>query len=94
MRVAGIAKKSAALVGAISGGDVATLGVRGEVKDVAVSARAKQHRITRMAANLAGHHVPDDDAFGVPVDHHQIEHFRAGKHLDLAGSNLARTEAW
>ncbi len=41
-----------------------------------------------MAADFAGDHVAHDDALGVAVDQHEIEHLRAGKHLDRAGGDL------
>ena len=88
LRVAGVPKQRSALMGAIRSRDVASLGVRGEIENVAISSRAKQHRIARMAANFTRYHVSDDDAFCVAIDHYEIEHFRAGKHLDLASGNL------
>ena len=88
LRVTRVSKQRATLVSAIGGGNVAALGVRGEIEDIAVSARAEQDRIARMAANLARYHVPDDDALGVAIDNYEIEHFGSGKHLDLTGGNL------
>ena len=88
LRVAGVAEERAALVRAIRGGDIAPLGVRREIENVAVASRAEQDRVSGVAADLTGHHVPDHDALGVAVDQHQIEHFRARKHLDLTGRDL------
>ena len=74
-----ISKQGAALVGAERSGHVAAFGVGGEIKDIAVSTRAEQDRIARMAANLARDHVPNDDALGVAIDDDEIEHFRCGE---------------
>ena len=39
--------------------------------------------------DLAGDQVADDDAAGVAVDDHQVEHLGAREHLDRAGADLA-----
>ncbi len=88
LRVAGIREERPALVGTEGAGDVAALGVRGKIENVAVAAGAEEHRIGRVAADFAGDHVADDDALGVAVHQHQIEHLGAREHLHLPGGNL------
>jgi hypothetical protein len=46
-----------------------------------------------MALHLTVDQVANDDAFGVPVDQHYIQHFAAGVHFDLAGTHLAHQGA-
>ncbi len=81
LRVAGIGEERAPLVGAPGGGDVAAFRVGREVEDIAVAAGGKDHAIRRVRGDRAGDHVAHDDAFGVAVHDHEIEHFGARKHL-------------
>jgi hypothetical protein len=76
-----------ALVGVAGRGHVAALDC-GEIKDIPIPARAEQDRIPRVAANLAGHHIPDDDPLGVAVHQNEIEHLGPREHLDLARGDL------
>ena len=89
LRVAGVGEEGALLVGAPGGGDVAALGVGGKKKHVAVAAGGQHHRVARVGRDLAGDQVADDDAPGLAVDDHQVEHLRARKHLDGAEADLA-----
>ena len=50
LRVAGIGEERAALVGAPDGGDVAALGVGGEIEDVAVAAGGQHDGVGRVAS--------------------------------------------
>ena len=81
LRVAGVRKERAALIGAIRGGHVAALRVRREVEDVAVAARREHHAVGRIGADRAGDHVAHHDALRMALDHHHIEHLRAREHL-------------
>ena len=89
LRVAGIGEERALLVGAPGGGDVAALGVGGEEEDVAVAAGGQHHRVAGVRGDLAGDQVAHDDALGVAVDDHQVEHLRAREHLHRAEADLA-----
>ena len=89
----GLAKTAPRLVGAVGRRDVAGHGVGGQKKDVAVAAGAQHHGVARVALDLAGDEVAGHDAAGLAVDHHQVQHLPAGKHLHLAGGHLAHQGA-
>ena len=85
---AGVGKPGTAFVGAVSGGDVAALGVGGKEEGVAVTASGEDDAIGGVAADFAGGHVAHHDAFGVTVDEDEVEHFVAVVHFDLAEADL------
>ena len=84
----GLANSAPLLVRAPDGGGVAALGVGGKIVDVAVAAGAQHHRIGDVRFDFAGDQVARDDAAGVAVDHHQVQHLVRGIHLHLAGADL------
>ena len=86
--VAGVAEGGPLLVGPPDGAGVAALGVGGQVHHVAVAARGQDHRIAQVGLDLAGHHVPGDDALGHAVHQDQLLHLVAGEHLHLAQADL------
>ena len=88
LRETGIREERTFFVGAISRGDVASARVRRKIKNVAVAAGRKDDGVRGMGADFSRDQVARDDAFGVPIDENQIEHFRLRKHLDRAGGNL------
>jgi hypothetical protein len=61
-----------------------------EIEDVAVAAGAEQDGVAGPALHLAAHEVTGDDALGVAVDEHQVEHLAPGVHLDLVGLDHPR----
>jgi hypothetical protein len=69
-------------------GDVAALGVGGQVEDVAVPAGREHHRVGGLRAHPAGDQVAHHDAAGPPVDHHEVEHLVPGVRPDGAGGDL------
>ena len=71
------------------GGDVAAHRVGGQEEHVAVAAGGEHHGVGEVGLDLAGHHVADDDAAGLAVDHDQLEHLVPGVHRDRAGGDLA-----
>jgi len=75
-------------MGSPRGGDVASLGVRGEIEDVSVSARAQNDHVGEVCADLAGRHAAGDDAACAPVVNDQVEHLGSGVHLHGAGFDL------
>jgi hypothetical protein len=82
---AGIGEKGTFFIGPVGGGHVGGHGVGGQEKDIAVAAGAKHHGVGGVALHLTVDHVANDDAPGVPVDQHHIQHLAAGEHFDLAG---------
>ena len=89
LRVAGVGEVRALLVGTVSCRDVAAFGVGREKVGITVAARGENHRVTRVAADFAGDEVAHDDALGVAVDDHEIEHLGLRVHLDHAEGDLA-----
>ena len=97
LRVARVGERGPALVRAVGGGDVAADGVGAEEEDVAVAAGGEHDRVGGERFDLAGFEMPRDDAAGLPVDHHEVEHLAAREHLhgarrDLPGQRLIRAE--
>src|SRR5258706_10349319 len=90
LRETGISEECTFLVGAPDRGRVATLGVRGEIKDIAVSAGAEEHRMCGVGGDSAGDHVAHDNPAGNAIDNNEIEHLGAREHLHLAKSDLSR----
>ena len=88
LRVTRIRKERALLVGAPGRGDVAAFGVGRKEENVSITAGRQDHGIRGMGGNFAGDQIAHDDAFGVAIDHHDIEHFRARKHLHCAEADL------
>jgi len=84
LRVARVAEAGAALVGAPAGRDIGAPGVGRQVVDVAVAAGRQHHRVGAVPGDLARLQIADDDALGVAVDHHQVEHLGVGVRLDPA----------
>ena len=88
LRVAGVGEVRALAVRPPGGGDVAALGVGGEVEDVAVAAGGEHDGVGHLGADLAGDQVPDDDAAGLAVDEDQLQHLVPGVHLHVAQADL------
>ncbi|MEY4033884.1 MAG: hypothetical protein RL492_1078 [Verrucomicrobiota bacterium] len=88
LRVARVGETGAAAVGAEGRGDVATLGVGGEVEDVAVAAGADHDHVGGPGFDGAGDEVARDDALGLAVDEDEVEHLMARVHLHGAEANL------
>ena len=94
LRVTRIGEGRALLVGPPGGGDVAALGVGGKIKNIAVAAGGQNHRVGRVGGNGPRDQVARDDAFGMAVDHDQVQHFRARKHFHFAQRQFAGQSAW
>ena len=90
LREAGVGEAGAALVGAPDGGGVGVARVGGEIEDVAVAAGGEHDGVGRVAGDLAGDEVADDDALGVAVDHDEVEHLGVREHLHAAEADHAR----
>ena len=82
--VAGIGEKRPAAGGAPGGSHVAAHRVGGEEKDVAVAAGGEDDGVRRVGGDGAGVQVADDDALGVAVDEHEVEHLGARIHFHAA----------
>src|SRR5207253_8740718 len=46
------------------------------------------HCIARLSGDFAGNQVAHNDALGMTIDYHQVEHFGAREHLDRAETDL------
>ncbi len=66
------------------GGHVAAHGVGAQVEHVAVAAGAQHDGVGRVALDLTGDEITGDDAAGLTVLHHELEHLRTRVHVDLA----------
>ena len=88
LRVAGICKKRATPRGAPGTGDVAAHRIRGQEEHVSIAAGGEDDRIRSVGGNFPAVQIADDDALGVAVDQHQIEHFGARVHRDAAFVNF------
>jgi hypothetical protein len=88
LRVTRVGEVRPALVAPPGGGHVAALGIGGQVIDVPVPAGAQHNGVADVAFQLPGHQIAGDDAAGLAVDDHQVEHFPAGKHFHLAQRDL------
>ena len=87
LRVARIAKTGPALVGAPTGRDVRAAGVGGQIVDVTVPAGRQNDRIGAVPGDFAGLQIADDDALGMAVDHHQVQHLGVGVGLHPTSSD-------
>ena len=81
---AGIGEESPAFRRAPSGGDIAAHRIGGKEEHIAVAASGQDHRVRRMGADLTGGEVTHDDALGMAIDQHEIQHLGAGEHLHAA----------
>ena len=90
LRVARVRHAGAALVGAPDRGDVRAAGVGGEIEDIAVAARREHDGVGRVAGDLTGHEVADDDALRLAIDDDEVEHLAVSVELDGAGTDHAR----
>ena len=88
LREAGVGEQRAAFVRPPDGGGVGSLGVGGEIEDVAVAAGAEHHRVAEVGLDLPGHQVAGDDAARAAVHHDQVEHLGAREHRHLPGAHL------
>ena len=89
LRVAGIGEERPFLAGAPGRRDIAAPGVGRKEENVAVTAGGQHDGIARVRGNFAGDEIADDDSPGRAVHDHQVEHFGAGKHADIAQADLA-----
>ena len=86
---AGIGKERALFVSAIGGGDIAAARVGREIENISVSAGREDDGIARVRIDFPGAQAAGDDALGVSIDKHEIEHLRVRKHLHSARGDLA-----
>ena len=87
--VAGVGHAGAPFVGTPNRGRIGTARVGGEVEDVAVAAGGENDGIGRVARNRARDEVADDDAFGLAVHDHEIEHLGVGMQVHRTGTDRA-----
>jgi hypothetical protein len=80
---------SGALVSAPDGGHVAAARVCGEIKRIAIAAGGQNYGIPGVRSDFPRDQIPHHDAFGMAIDEHEIEHFRAREHFDFAEADLA-----
>ena len=84
LREAGVGKVGTLLPAGAGSAHVAAHGVGGKEEHAAIATGGEQHGITGIALDFAGHHIAHHDTLGVAIDHHQVHHFGAGVHLDVA----------
>jgi hypothetical protein len=68
--------------------DITALRVGREVKNIAVAAGSKNHRICSVGTDLARYEITNHDSFGMSVDQYQVEHFSPGMHFHRRCRNL------
>src|SRR5437588_4421504 len=83
-----ITKKRAAFVSAIGGGDVASPRVGRKKKNISVTAGGENNGIASEGIDFASTQVAGDDALGMTIDQHEVEHFGLRKHFHGAERNL------
>ena len=83
-----VGEQRAALVGAEGGGDVAGLGVGGQVIGIAIAAGGQQHRVRGVRLQAAVEQVAGDDAARGAVHEDHVQHLAPGQHPHLAGGDL------
>ena len=87
--VARVGEQGAAAVGPPGGRRVAVDRIGRQVEDRAVSAGGQDHGVGLVALDLAGHQFAGDDAAGLAIDDHQVQHLVAREHGHRAGGDLA-----
>src|SRR5579862_6741760 len=88
LRVARIGKKRAFLVSAPRRRDIATLGIRGEEENVSVATSRQHDGVACVRADFAADEVAHHNTLRVPVNHHQVQHLSARKHLHITEADL------
>src|SRR6267142_3556586 len=88
LRVARICEESAFLVSAPRCGHVATFGIGRKEENVSIAARRQDDSISSMRSDFAVDQIASDNSFGMSVDHDELQHFCARKHLHCAQRNL------
>src|SRR6266705_3202459 len=84
----GIGEERAFFISAIRRGDVAAAGVRGEIKNISVTAGGENDRVTGEVVDLTSAQISGDNSLGVSINNHHVEHFGLRKHLHGAGGDL------
>ena len=88
LRVTRVREACAFLVSAPGCGDVATLRVGREIKNISVTARREHHGVGGVRGDFPGHEITHDNALGMTVDHDHVQHLGARKHLHCAQPDL------
>ena len=78
LRKAGVGEESASLVALPCSGAVGVHGIGAQEVGVAITAGGQDHGVGAEALDLAVGQVAGDDAFGLAVDQHQVEHLVTG----------------
>src|SRR5438477_438005 len=84
-----IGEQRASFISAIRCSDVASARVSREIENVSITSGGKHNRVPGEPLNFASAQAAGDDAFGMSIHQHQVEHFGLRKHLDRAGLDLA-----
>src|SRR6266850_225151 len=88
LRIARISEESAFLVSAPRCGHVATFGIGRKEEDVSIAARRQDDSIRSMRSDFAVDEIARHNSFGMSVDHDELQHVSARKHLHCAQRNL------
>src|SRR5262245_22975710 len=90
LRETRIRKSCAPLECAPDCGAVRTFRVGRKIKNVSVAAGSKNDCIGQVRLDLSSDEIPGDNAARFAIDHDQIEHLRARKHLHFACRDLTQ----
>src|SRR5207302_11358768 len=83
----GIGEERAFFISAIRRGDVAAARVRGEIKNISVTAGGENDRVRGDVVTLTGAQLTGDDSLGMSIHNNDVEHFVLRKHLHRAGGD-------
>jgi len=87
--IAGVGEGGALAIGADIGRNVAAFGICRQIEDVAITACGQDDSVSRPGFHASVGQVSRHNAACMAVDNHQLQHFVAGIHFDVAGVNLA-----
>ena len=71
-----------------SSGHITTNRISGQVVDIAIPSRAKQHRIRSPNLQFSSGKVTGNNTLGMSIDHNEVEHLLPHMHFHLSGGNL------
>ena len=83
-----VGKERALFVSAIGRRHIAAARVGRKIENIAVAAGREHDRVGRDVVDLTSPQISGDDALGVSIHNHDVEHFGLGKHLHRAGRDL------
>ena len=85
LRETRVRETSALLVGPPRRRGVGVAGIGREIEDIAVTAGGHDHTIGGMAGDFTRDEITHDDALGLSIDEHELEHFGVVVHFHRPG---------